>query len=92
MASPAHGHHAHHDADAPLDPLLSEDEEQDLATFSGPLYPAGQCPPPGLYRQVDGSRTVEIHEGNTLPPSFDGRVAWYRRVERLWGQLEEQRT
>ena len=76
------------------EPLLSEDEALDdealdLAPAPAHLYHAGECPAPGLYRQVEGTRTVQIHEGNSLPPSFNGRVACYQRVEALWAQVED---
>jgi hypothetical protein len=82
---------SHHSASARSDSLdffLSDAEDQDLLSAPGNLYRAGDCPAPGLYRQVDGPRTVEIKEGESLPASFDGHVACYRRVERLWGQIE----
>ena len=66
---------------------LSRSEELDLVFSSGTLYHAGERPAPGLYRQVDGPRTVEIKAGDSLPASFDGHVACYRRVEQLWGQI-----
>lgn len=73
---------------------LDDDGEMELVLSSGCLYRAGQCPEPGLYREVDGGRrSVEITtQGEPLPPSFDGRVALYRRIERLWGQIEQQHT
>ena len=71
-----------------LDPsLLGEDEVLDLSPEPTHLYHAGEIPPPGLYRQLDGWRSVEIREGERLPASLDGHVAYYRRVERLWGQI-----
>ncbi len=73
--------------------LSQDDGELDLVLSSGELYRAGNCPAPGLYRQVDGPRTVEIKAvGEPLPPSFDGRVACYRRVQSLWKQIEAQET
>ncbi len=84
MSVPSHHTGARNDS---FDFFLSEDEEQDL-TFASNLYRAGESPAPGLYRQVDGPRSVEIEEGDSLPASFDGHVAFYRRVERLWGQIE----
>ena len=85
MSAPSHHTSARNDS---LDFFLSDEEDQDLLSASS-LYRAGERPAPGLYRQVDGPRTVEIKEGDRLPASFDGHVACYRRVERLWGQIEE---
>ena len=71
--------------------LRQDGGEMDLVLSSGELYRAGNCPAPGLYRQVDGPRTVEIKtSGEPLPPSFDGRVACYRRVQSLWKQIEAE--
>lgn len=60
----------------------------DLVLSSGTLFRAGDCPPPGLYRQTEGARRrVEIGApGERLPASLDGQVACYRRVE-MWGQI-----
>ena len=67
-----------------------EEVEAELVFSPGSLFRAGDCPPPGLYRQVAGPRTVDIAEnGDRLPASFDGHVAVYRRVESLWGQIAE---
>lgn len=60
--------------------------DDDLLSDLGNLYCAGDDPTPGLYRQVDGPRTIQINPGDRLPASFDGRVACYRRVRR-WEQI-----
>lgn len=70
--------------------LFTDDGDLDFLFSSGNYYRAGQSPEPGLYRQIDGPRTVEIRNGEPLPASFDGHVAVYRRIESLWGQIEEQ--
>ena len=71
--------------------LLSEEGDMDLVLTSGSLYRAGECPPPGLYRQVDGPRVLEVKtQSDCLPASLDGHVACYRRVQSLWGQIEQR--
>ncbi len=47
------------------------------------LYIAGQIVPPGTYLRVDARddcRIVLVHSDH-LPPSFDGRIAVYKRLD-----------
>lgn len=50
------------------------------------LFVAGEEAPAGRYVRVDVSpvREVILESEDSLPPSFDGRVALYRRQEPHW--------
>jgi hypothetical protein len=45
------------------------------------LYHAGEWVSPGIYEDVETHRRVRLDEKDILPPSFDGRVACYVRIE-----------
>ncbi|MCW3054094.1 MAG: hypothetical protein JWN14_3264 [Chthonomonadales bacterium] len=49
------------------------------------LYLAGERVPPGIYRQIGGSRELRVEQEDLLPASLDGSVACYERVEHRWG-------
>ena len=57
----------------------------------GEIYLAGECVPPGVYRQIGGLRELRFEQADYLPASFDGRVACYERVENTWAQISQQR-
>lgn len=44
------------------------------------IYRAGQCAPPGRYRQLDSNREVLLEEEDVLPASLDGHVAYYVKI------------
>lgn len=47
----------------------------------GIVHTAGTMVPPGRYRRVGGwGREIELPRGGALPPSFDGQVAIYVRL------------
>jgi len=48
------------------------------------LFAAGQVVPAGTYLEVDGERQVMLDRPGPLPPSFNGRRAYYSRLERPW--------
>lgn len=54
-------------------------------------YRVGERVPAGVYREVESRRLVHLSHSDTLPPSFDGRIAHYVRV-RNWGQSERSDT
>lgn len=64
--------------------------ERDM--FAGELFVAGDCVPPGRYRQVGTDREVYFEEEDILPGSLDGRVACYELVENTWRQLQQRRA
>ena len=59
-------------------PIYDENDEA--------LYKAGQEVPPGQYIRVDAhpAREIMLRGRGILPPSYDGHVALYRKVERSW--------
>jgi hypothetical protein len=56
--------------------------------LAGELFIAGECVPPGLYRQVGTEREVYFEQEDILPGSLDGRVACYERIQHTWRQLK----
>ena len=60
----------------------------DVETERQDFYFAGQIVDPGTYQRIDCLfKLVEIVEKDRLPASCDGRVACYRKVTDLWGQI-----
>jgi hypothetical protein len=57
-----------------------------VSPMEGELYLAGERVPPGIYRQVGGTREVHLETEDYLPASLDGRIACYERVLYTWGQ------
>src|SRR5947208_1050214 len=51
------------------------------------LYRVGEWAPPGHYQEVESRRVICLDEKDMLPPSFDGRIAHYVRVQ-TWGTPE----
>ena len=51
------------------------------------VYLAGECAPPGLYKQLGKGRLIDLHREDFLPATLDGRVACYVRLEHTWGQI-----
>lgn len=51
------------------------------------VYLAGECAPPGHYRQVEGTREVKLDSEGILPASLDGRVACYVRIGPTWAHF-----
>lgn len=54
------------------------------------VYLAGERVLAGTYRQVGGSREIEMNGEDALPASLDGRVACYMRVHSTWAQIAAQ--
>ena len=54
--------------------------ENDLCQI---LYIAGEQVPPGMYRQIGGTRLVSLELTDYLPASLDGHVACYIRIRKL---------
>ena len=50
--------------------------------FAEEIYLANELVSPGQYQQIGGPRKITLESPGQLPPSFDGRVACYRRVAR----------
>jgi len=48
------------------------------------LFVAGQIVPAGTYLEVDSNRQVTLDYVGPLPASFNGRKAYYSRLERPW--------
>jgi hypothetical protein len=56
----------------------------ELGITDEPVYRAGARAPAGEYARVDRpGPIVALAEGERLPPSFDGTVACYARLQRL---------
>ena len=62
--------------------------QTDTDMFARELYLAGERVQPGLYKQVDGDRIVELEREDFLPASLDGQVACFVRVPRSWDQKD----
>ncbi len=45
------------------------------------LYLAGQLVRPGVYREVESRREIELNAEDFLPASLDGRVAAYVLID-----------
>jgi hypothetical protein len=66
---------------------MSKQPDRDM--FARELYLAGERVVPGLYKQVDSTRVVELDFEGFLPASLDGRVACFVREQRPWGQMQQ---
>lgn len=53
------------------------------------LYVAGERVPPGVYKQIGGTRRIFLEREDTLPASLDGQVACYVRMSPLTDLLTE---
>jgi hypothetical protein len=54
------------------------------------VFVAGQVVPPGVYRQINSRREVQLNEQGILPATCDGRVAVYERRTRTWAELRSE--
>ncbi len=56
----------------------------------GELYLAGECVPPGVYRQVETHRDIVLDREGCLPASLDGRVACYELAPLRWKHIRKR--
>jgi len=54
---------------------------------SSPVYVAGNRVPPGSYVNIETGRVIVVTHDDTLPASFDGRVATYVQRPQTWAEI-----
>ena len=55
--------------------------EREKDTFGNEMFLAGEHAPSGRYKQLDGSRIIELDHEDVLPAAIDGHATCYTRVQ-----------
>ena len=56
--------------------------------YADEVFVAGEKVEPGLYKQIGGTRMINLDTEDILPATCDGKVACYRRIEATWGTIQ----